>query len=194
MATASTALPPVAGPSSRLLTADEYGRLASTTRTELVRGKVIGLNIPRPRHGLICRNVIRLVDGFVHRNDLGYVFPNDTGFVTRRDPDSVRGPDVSFYSYARIPKGRVPDRYAEVAPELAFEVLSPTDRWRDVLEKVVEYLDAGVTAVCVLDPQRETATVNPIDEAGRVFRRDESLTFPDVLPGFTATVAEFFAE
>ena len=175
------------------LTAEEYGRLVLSGRTELARGRVIELNIPRPRHGLVCRNVFRLVDGFVHRNDLGYVFPNDTGFITRRGPDSVRGPDVSFYSYARIPKGQVPDRYSDIAPELVFEILSPTDRWRDVLEKVVEYLDAGVVAVCVLDPQRVTAYVNPVDQAGLVVRSDESLSFPEILPGFSATVSEFFA-
>ena len=182
-----------AEPVERLLSAEQYADLAPGGPTELVRGRIVELNQPRPRHGLICRNVLRIVDGFVHGRDLGYVFPNDTGFVTRRGPDSVRGPDVSFYSYARIPKGQVPDHYSTVAPELAFEVLSPTDRWRDVLEKVVEYLDAGVLAVCVLDPPRESVHVHRPDGAAVIVGREDELTFPEILPGFAVRVADLFA-
>lgn len=174
------------------LTAEEYANLSLSERTELVRGEVVEMNQPRPRHGLVCRNVLRALDGFVRDNDLGYVFPNDTGFITQRSPDTVRGPDTSYYSYARMPKGQLPESYSTIAPELAFEVLSPTDRWRDVLEKVVEYLDAGVLAVCVLDPQRETAHVNPLETAGSMLSREDNLTFPEVLPGFSTRVADLF--
>ena len=184
---------PAAEAPVRLLTAEEYGELSLSHPTELVRGEVIPLNQSRPRHGLVCRNVFRVVDGFVHRHDLGYVFPNDTGFVTRRSPDSVRGPDVCYFSYARMPKGAVPTKYTEVAPELVLEVLSPSDRWRDVLEKVVEYLDAGVLSVCILDPEQETAYVNPLEKAGSALGRDDTLFFPDILPGFSVSVSEFFS-
>ena len=177
----------------RLLTAEEYADLSLPGPTELVLGRVIELNQPRPRHGLVCRNVFRKIDRFVSDRDLGYVFPNDTGFITHRRPDSVRGPDVCFFSYARMPKGQVPDSYPEVAPELVFEVLSPTDRWRDVLEKVVEYLDAGVLIVCVLDPERETAQINPARRAGNILTGDDELAFPEILSGFGVKVSELFA-
>jgi Uma2 family endonuclease len=177
----------------RLLTAEEYAELSLPVRTELVRGKVVEVNQPRPRHGLFCRNVIRALDGFVAKHDLGYVFPNDTGFLTRRGPDTVRGPDVCFYSYARMPKGQVPETYTDVAPEIVFEVVSPSDRWRDVLEKVVEYLDAGVLAVCVLDPEQESAHVNTVQKVGEVLSGDDSLTFEEILPGFSVRVSDLFA-
>ncbi|HEX6985936.1 MAG TPA: Uma2 family endonuclease [Planctomycetaceae bacterium] len=183
---------PAAEAGGRLLTAEEYADLSLPYPSELVRGRVTALNQPRPRHGFVCANVFRLIDRHVSRYDLGYVFPNDTGFITRRGPDSVRGPDVCFYSYARLPKGRLPDGYPEVAPELAFEVISPSDRWRDVLEKVVEYLDAGVLAVCVLDPQRQTAHVNPAERAGNMLTRDDELSFPEILPGFSVRVSDLF--
>lgn len=184
---------PAAEPTESLLTAEEYAALSLGYPTELVRGRIVELNQPRPRHGLVCGNVYWIVREFVSRHDLGYVFPNDTGFITRREPDSVRGPDVCFYSYAKIPKGRLPEGYPEVAPELVFEVISPSDRWRDVLGKVVEYLDAGVLAVCVLDPQRETAHVNPAEQAGNMLSREEELAFPEILPEFAVKVSDLFA-
>ncbi|MDQ3329118.1 MAG: Uma2 family endonuclease, partial [Planctomycetota bacterium] len=98
-----------------------------------------------------------------------------------------------FYSYSRMPKGQVPRQYSDVAPEVVFEVMSPTDRWRDVLAKVVEYLDAGVLAVCVLDPEQETAHVNTAERVGKLLEGDEELTFGDVLPGFAVKVSELFA-
>lgn len=176
-----------------LLTAEEYAELSLPVRTELVRGRIIEVNQPRPRHGLVCRNVIRVLDRFVAEKDLGYVFPNDTGFLTRRGPDTVRGPDVCFYTYARMPKGQVPNSYSDVAPEIVFEVVSPSDRWRDVLEKVVEYLDAGVLAVCVLDPGQETAHINTVQKVGAVLSGDDTLTFEEILPGFAVRVSDLFA-
>lgn len=186
---AMTAVEPV----DRLLTAEEFSELSLPYPTELVCGKVIRLNVPRPKHGLVCGNVYAVVRDFVRKKKLGYVFPNDTGFITRRGPDSVRGPDVSFYSYARLPKDQLPDTYPETAPELVFEVLSPTDRWSDVLKKVVEYLDAGVLAVCILDPQQKTVHVNPAERAGNMLVHEQVLDFPEILPGFAVRVAELFA-
>ena len=77
-------------------------------------------------------------------------------------------------------------------PELVFEVISLSDRWRDVLEKVVEYLDAGVLAVCVLDPRRKSAYVNPAESTGNMLTGDDELTFPEILPGFFVRVSELF--
>jgi Uma2 family endonuclease len=177
----------------RLLTAEEYAELSFPTPTELVRGKVVEVEFSCPREGLVCGNILHLLDESVGRRDLGYVLPNMTGFITHRGPDTVRGPDVSFYSYAKMPKGELPQSYSDVPPELVFEVISPSDRWRDVLEKVVEYLDAGVLAVCVLDPERETAHVNTAEKVGELFAGDQELAFEDILPGFSVCVSDFFA-
>ena len=70
--------------------------------------------------------------------------------------DSVRGGDVVFYSYTRLPRGPIPEGYLEVVPELVFEVRSPSDRWAKITAKVGEYLDAGVLVACVLDPAKAT--------------------------------------
>lgn len=177
----------------RLLTAEEYAELSLPVRTELIRGKVVEVLWSLPRKSLVCGQVFRLLDDFVRPYGCGYVFPNCTGFLTRRGPDTVRGPDVCYYSYARMPKGQVPNTYTDVAPEIVFEVVSPSDRWRDVLEKVVEYLDAGVLVVCVLDPEQETAHINTVQKVGEVLSGDDTLTFEEILPGFSVRVSEIFA-
>jgi Uma2 family endonuclease len=77
-------------------------------------------------------------------------------------------------------------------PELVIEVLYPSDRWVDVLEKVLEYLKVGVLVVCVLDPKSETAHLYYSDQPDRILSLDDELTFPECLPGFRIPVKSFF--
>jgi Uma2 family endonuclease len=176
-----------------LLTAEEYLRLPDNGRpTELVRGRVVEMNVPTPRHGQICSKINRLVGNFAEQNALGHVVCNDSGVRTERDPDTMRGADVAFFSYSRIPQGPLPRGYLDALPELVFEVRSPTDRRADVLAKVAEYLRAGVTLVCVLDEQTVTATVYHADRPEHTFAADEELDLSEVLPGFRVAVGRFF--
>ena len=178
----------------RLLTAEEFGLLPDDgTPKELVRGRVAPMNIPTPRHGQICAKVVRIVGNFAEEHGLGHVVGNDSGVVTARGPDTVRNADAAFYSYGRVPPGPFPRGYLAVAPELIFEVRSPTDRWRKILTKVAEYLNAGVGVVCVLDDISETAHVYTDDEPVRVLTADQVLALPGVLPDFQVEVGHFFA-
>jgi Uma2 family endonuclease len=120
------------------------------------------------------------------------VVTNDSGVVTERDPDSVRGADVAFYSFALIPPGPLPRGYLSVAPELVFEVRSPGDRWSQIHAKVAEYLEAGVKVVCVLDEQTQQAHVFTADQPPRILKADEELTLPEVLGEFRVLVRRFF--
>jgi Uma2 family endonuclease len=176
----------------RLLTIEEYVQLPDNGMpTELVRGRVIPLNQPYPWHGYVCSKVNRLIGGFVEQQDRGC--PMSCGVVTERDPDTVRGADFAYYSYTRVPKGTLPKRgYLSVAPDLVIEVRSPDDRWSEVLAEVAEYLKAGVSVVCVLDPQRNTATVYTPDQPEVTFTAEQTLSFPEVLPGFSVVVQRLF--
>jgi Uma2 family endonuclease len=171
----------------------EFSALPSNDRQqELVKGKVIEMNLPKPMDGFICGEIAGLLREFVKPRKLGRVFTNDSGVITERDPDSMRGPDVGFYSYGRVPAGKVSNTYFDVAPELAFEAVSPDDSWPRVLEKVAEYLDAGVQVVCVADPRDESIQVHRADRPVQHLTGNDELTFPDVLPGFRCTVAQCF--
>ncbi len=187
-------MPAVAANRTRLLTAEEYGALPDLGYpSELVRGKIVRMNIPKPLHGLVCGNIHFLLASFVKKHGLGWTFINDSGVLTARDPDSVRGPDVAYCSYKRLPKRSRPKRdYLDVAPELAFEVRSPDDRWSKLQAKVTEYLDAGVLVVCVVDAKDEFALVYTPDAPPRRLSGDDVLKLPEVLPGFSTRVREFF--
>jgi len=176
-----------------LVTIAEFASMPSNDRQqELVKGKVVEMNLPKPKHGFICAEIAAILYAFVKPRKLGRVFSNDSGVITERDPDSMRGPDVGFYSYARVPPGKVADEYFDAKPELAVEIVSPDDVWARVLEKVAELLDAGVTVVCVADPRNETIQVHRADQPVQHLRGDDELTFPDVLPGFSCRVSQCF--
>lgn len=180
----------------RLLTAEEYARLPDNGEpTELVCGRVIAMNVPNFRHGWLCIRIGRLLGNFVADYDLGYVLGNDAGMITERGPDTVRGPDISFFSFSRVPKGSNPEGYAEVAPEVVFEVRSPNDRWPKILRRVSEFLNAGVLAVYVVDYKKESVTVfdAATDLPGRTLKGDDELTFPDPLGGLRIGVRGIFS-
>lgn len=179
--------------SEPLLTAEESAeRPDPGYPEELVRGRIVPMTMPKPRHGEICNRVGRILGNHVKDLDLGHVLSNNVGVITERGPDTVRGADISFYSYARVPKGPLPDRYLDKPPDLIVEVLSPSDRWPKVLAKVAEYLDAGTTVVIVLDDQRRMAQLYHADGATRLLGAEEDLALPDLLGDFRVRVGRFF--
>jgi Uma2 family endonuclease len=164
-----------------LMTAEEFARRPDPGYPEeLVRGRVVAMPPPKPRHGQVCLKIGRLLANFVEAERLGHVLSNDSGVITQRGPDTVRGADVSYYSHERVPPGPLPHDYLDVAPDLVVEVLSPSDRWPVVIQKVGEYLGAGVRLVVVLDPDERAAHVYAADRAPRVVRGDEALALPEV--------------
>jgi Uma2 family endonuclease len=178
---------------SILITAEQFAaRPDPGYPEELVRGRIVPMPMPKPRHGEICNKAGRILGNFTEDRDLGRVLNNDAGVITERGPDTVRGADVSFYSYARLPKGPLPDRSLDIPPDLVVEVLSPSDRWPKVLAKVAEYLGAGTTVVLVLDDERRLAHVYRADAAPRSLAAEDELSIPDVLDDFSVEVGRFF--
>jgi Uma2 family endonuclease len=176
-----------------LMTAEEFRLLPDNGRPlELVKGVPIEMSLPTPRHGEVCVNTSYLVRRFLDDHPLGRVVGNDAAVITRRGPDTVRGADVAYYSYQRVPRGPLPIGYLDVAPDLAFEVRSPSDRWPAIQEKVGEYLTSGVTLVCVLDEETMTAYLYPSDRPPRTVAADGELDLSEVLPGFRVPLARFF--
>ena len=149
---------------TRLMSADEFGRLHENDRVELVNGVVEELSVSWNKHGSICNLLAFFLTEHVRKNDLGRVMTNDSFIRTRTDPDTIRGPDVSYYSYERLPKGPVPDGLLPNIPDLVVEVRSPSDRWSKVTLKALEYLEAGVRVAIVLDSATATACIYRADE------------------------------
>lgn len=177
-----------------LLTAEQFLHLPNNGMIqELVRGRVIEMPPPGFRHGKVCRRISRLVGDYVEDNDLGHVLTNDSGVVTEHEPDTVRGPDVAVYLYDRVPKDADIAGYPEAPPNLVFEVLSPDDRWPRVHGKVGEYLSAGVTVVCVADPDAQTVTMFREDQPPATLASDEALELSDILGDYHVKVDDIFS-
>jgi Uma2 family endonuclease len=179
-------------PLQKLITAEEYLHLPDRgERRELRRGVVVVMNPPGFRHGEVCGNVYHYVDNFVRNRKLGRTLTNDSGIITERDPDTVRGADISYYSFQRVPKGQSPIGYAGASPEIVFEVVSPTNSRTEIAIKTGEYLRAGVKVVCVVDPQYQIVNLHYPDRPDDRLEGEELLTLTD-LPGFSVPVARLF--
>jgi len=176
-----------------LMTAEQFGQRPDPGYPEeLVHGKVVAMSVPDRRHGYVCGRADRIFGNFVDAQDIGRVMCNHSGVITERDPDTVRVADVAYYSYSRLPKGTLPSGYGPEVPVFVVEVLSANDRWRVILGKVSEYLNAGVVVVVVLDPEHQIAHVFSSDDPPKTLGADEELILPGILDGFAVRVGRFF--
>ena len=175
-------------PAQALLTAEELLRLnLPNKRTELVRGMLIIREPAGYQHGNIAARLMLAIGNYVEAHTLGRVFAAETGFTLARKPDTVRAPDVAFISNKRLPDPP-PRGFAELAPDLAVEVLSPDDGAGEVLDKVADWLKAGTRLVWVVDPIRVLARVYRADGSESVLGESDVLLGEDVLPGFTCAI------
>src|SRR2546422_1703946 len=175
------------------LTAADVERLSIPGKqVELVRGQLVVREPPGTWHGAVAANLAYHLGDSVRRGDLGLVFAQDTGFKIGSDPDTVRAPDVAFV--ARDRTGVIRARgYAELAPDLLAEILSPDDRPADVLGKVADWLGAGTKLVWVVDPERSEVRVYRQDGTLSILHAHESLDGEDLLPGFSCPLAQGFS-
>ncbi len=146
--------------SEQLMTAEEF--LAWTQREEnrdrffeLERGKVMEMPpagvVEMPSagkyDGSICANIIRLLGNYAAEKG-GHVCSNDAGIFLERNPDTVRGPDLSYREDAQTAED-IDRGYGDHPPRLAVEVISPHDRVNPMMHRVAELLRAGVGMVWV---------------------------------------------
>lgn len=172
------------------MTADELLSLrVPDKRTELVRGVLILRDPAGYLHGAVAGALAYRLTRHVDGHDLGRVLAAETGFKLASDPDTVRAPDVAFITKQRLPDPP-PSGYAELAPDLVVEVLSPDDRPGEVLAKVSDWLQAGVRLVWVVDPPRRLARIYRADGSESIVDGEGVLTGEDVVPGFTCPLAE----
>lgn len=174
------------------MTADEFfDSPAVPELAELVDGAVVALTTPPPAHGWIAKNVYDALNDHVRPLKLGRVFGDNVPY--RLDSHKVRVPDVSFIRAERVP-GPPPTRGGwPLAPDLAVEVVSPSETYASVRRKVADYLGAGTRAVWLVDPDARGVEVHGAGAATVWVAEDGSIAGGDVLPGFVLPAAEVFA-
>lgn len=183
-----------------LMTADQLLAYdAGGMRTELVHGR---LTVREPAgywHGRVAARLLARLASFLEQDQaarasahpLGDVLAAETGFRLRRNPDTVRAPDVAFVAWHRRPSSTT--GFAELAPDVAAEVVSPGDRPGEVLGKVADWLAAGTTLVWVIDAERRLVRVYRADGSEAIVRDGDAISGESTIPGFTLSAVELFA-
>lgn len=171
---------------------DLYALPEDGMKHELQAGKLVSEPLPGSRHGRVALHVGALLDAHVRRRRLGVVLGNDSGFILSRSPDTVRGPDVSFVRRERFEGSEDLVGPFPGAPDLAVEVLSPSNAPATIHAKVGDYLAAGTRTVWVIDPEAETVVVYRSLLSPRTLGETDDLDGEEVVPGFRASVSELF--
>ena len=154
---------------------------------EYIKGKLIPMAPPTMEHGEISMNLSFLLNLHIRENQLGRLYPADTDFKLG---DRLVKPDIAFVSMARLPENR--RQGSPVAPDLAVEVVSPTDMQYRVVEKAFAYLNAGTRLVWIVEPVGRTVTVYRSKSDIKTFTCEDTLTGEDVVEGFSCQVAQLF--
>ena len=179
---------------TRTITADELFRMPDDGfhRYKLVKGRLLTMSPAGGLHGLVSSRLHAAVFAHVDEHRLGVVVSADTGFKLESDPDTVRAPDVAFVTRERIPPDGIPEAFWQCAPDLAVDVLSPSDRRSDVNEKIAQYVRLGVKVVWFVEPSPRRVTVFRPDRPAQVLREANTLEGGELLPGFRYPLSRLF--
>ncbi|HEX8920607.1 MAG TPA: Uma2 family endonuclease [Pyrinomonadaceae bacterium] len=178
---------------TRIMTADELFMMPHEGfRYELVKGELVKMSPTGGKHGILTIRLGAALIQHVESNKLGEAFGAETGFILSTNPDTVRAPDVAFVSSERIPPGDFPEKFWPGAPDLAVEVLSPSDTLYEVEEKIEEYLEAGVKLVWIVNPKKRTVTIYQSNIEPQTLTEADTLDGRDVVPGFEYSLARLF--
>jgi len=180
----------------QLMTADELLAMPDDGFCyELMKGELIKVSPPPGHeHGLIAMNIAGPLHAYIKTRNLGKVYAAETGFLIEQNPDTVRAADVSFVSRERIEKAGRVQKYWIGAPDLAVEVISPSDTVRRIEGKVAQWLQSGARSVWVVSPKMHTVTVYRSLTEIVVLTENDTLDGRDVIPGFQLPIAEIFAQ
>ena len=166
---------------------DRENRLYELTDGVLVE-KIMGV-----QESFLAILLARLLGDFAAKGDLGFVLGADG--MARLAPGLVRIPDVSFVSWQRVPNRRIPRvPMLNFAPDLAVEILSPSNTAREMTRKLQDYFTAGVRLVWHVDPAARTVEVFTAADQSTLLREDQELRGDPVLPGFVLPIRDLFAQ
>ena len=172
---------------TRPLTIPEFAVAHLDGLWELIDGEPVKVPPSSDRSSWIAAEIAYYIRDYLREHPIGRMFGADAGFILFADRDTVRAPDAAFVTFERLPE--LTGTFVPIPPDLAVEVLSPTDRIADALSKASMYLQAGVPLVWLIDPRKRTATIFKQDESPTTIGEDGILEGEEILPGFTLPLA-----
>ena len=177
-----------------LLTLEEYAALDEPDDghvSELARGVVVREPRPGRPHGRVQVRIAYTLESWAR--GVGAEVTAESGYILSEHPATLRGPDVAVVLEPRRIEGE-PGGWGRGAPDLAVEVLSPSDTSTANHQKTLDYLRAGTRLVWIVDPTARTVTVYRADGSARLLLERDALEGEDLLAGFSVPLAELFAE
>lgn len=178
----------------KIWTDDEFMALPDDEhRYELVNGALVEMGNSGMEHGELGAFLAGMLSLFVRQHRLGVVCDSSTAFALKSG--NKRSPDVSFVSRERL-KGfrRLPQGYFQGSPDLAVEILSPSNTVEEIHSKIVEYFDNETRLVWVVHPDEKYGLVYHTPEPDRLVRGSDRLDGEAVVPGFSLVLTELFEE
>ncbi len=154
---------------------------------EYVKGELVPMSPATMIHGQISSKLHIRLGLHVEENRLGELYIAETTF--QLDDRAVK-PDIAFVSTDRLPENR--EKGSPIPPDLAVEVVSPSDKHYDVTEKALAYLRSGTRLVWVIEPVAKSVMVFRSETDFTVLNYEDTLTGEDVVPGFACPVAQLF--
>ena len=177
----------------KLLTADDLLHLYSKgVHGELIRGVLCKTMAAGGEHGETMVNLVTELRNFVKPCRLGRLAASDSGVLLERSPDTVREPDIAFFTTEKIPPGVRVTGYYEEVPHLVVEVASPSDSVREVNDKARMWLSYGTRLVWVLHPNTRSVDVHKPGGAVATLANEDTLDVGDVLPGFECSLSDIY--
>lgn len=163
---------------------------------EIVGGNWVGFDedpfMSGEEHGWIESKISALLTLWAMQNKAGRIYPGDTNFILSGNPKTLedkRRPDVAFVKRERVIETV---GYQYLAPDLAVEIISPTEKPYEIRDKLNTYLRHGVQRVWQVYPQTQEIVATFADGTSRTYHPSDTLTDPDLLPGFELDVAMVF--
>ena len=178
---------------TKLITADELLRMPDDgLRHELIHGELRTMAPAGQQHGRIAQRIALSLGQHVVAQKLGEVYAAETGFKLASNPDHVRAPDAAFVRSERFRAVGDVEGFWPGAPDLAVEVISPSDTFAEVEEKVFDWLEAGTRAVIVINPKKRSVTLYRSFSDVRILGEEDTLSVDEVIPGWTLLVKDLF--
>ena len=177
----------------KIWTDEEFMALPEDGRYELVNGELVNMGNSGMEHGEIGSFLGGSLSLYVRSHKLGAVCDSSTAFAMKTG--NKRSPDVSFIAKERL-QGvkRLPKGYFQGSPDLAVEILSPSNTVEEIHDKIVEFFDNGTRLVWVIHPDEQYVLVYHSPSPDLLLRLEDLLDGEKVVPGFSLAVAELFAE
>ena len=143
-------------------------------------------------HGYLEAKLTLFLYRFNQIVQTGWILGGEVGIYIRRNPDSIHGADLAFWSKERLPDGPTTG-FSDVAPHLVVEILSPNDRWVDMQQKIEDYFSIGVGTLWFVDPDEMTVSAYRSASQRNVLRTGDTLAGTGPLTGFTLSIDELFS-